>query len=434
MVEEVQPEVEAIHEAPAVEEVFVQPELLVEEVQPEVEAIQEAPAVEEVFVQPELVVEEVQPEFEAIQEAPAVEEVFVQPELVVEEVQPEFEAIQEAPAVEEVFVQPELVVEEVQPEVEDKKKEESTERPKGWFGLTLSSFKNKIAKTSDTLINSVVSLALGKESLDDDTLDEIEEKLIKADIGLDTAVKIVDDIRDQKHKITPEKLKDHLKKVFTDLLLAGSPDVNLNFVKGKLNIYLVTGVNGVGKTTLIGKTAYRFKEQGRKVLVGAGDTFRAAAEQQLDIWSKRAGADIVRRDGADPASVVFDSIAKAKKEGYDVLLIDTAGRLHNKFNLMEELGKIKRIIDREASDCLAESILVLDATTGQNGLQQARVFTEAVNLTSVALTKLDGSAKGGIIIAIASELKLPVKLVGVGEKIDDLRDFDPNLFIEALFS
>jgi fused signal recognition particle receptor len=179
--------------------------------------------------------------------------------------------------------------------------------------------------------------------------------------------------------------------------------------------------------------AYRYKEQGKKVLIAAADTFRAAAEEQLNVWSKRAGADIVRRDGADPGSVVYDAVVKAKKEGYNVLLIDTAGRLHNKFNLMEELRKIRKIIESEAEEFLSESLLVLDATTGQNGLQQARVFGEAVKLTSVALTKLDGSAKGGIIIAIASEMQLPVKLVGVGEKIDDLRDFSPDMFIEALF-
>ena len=201
-----------------------------------------------------------------------------------------------------------------------------------------------------------------------------------------------------------------------------------------LNIYFICGVNGVGKTTLIAKLAYKFRQEGKKVLIAAGDTFRAAAEEQLDIWSKRAGADIVRRDKADPASVVFESIEKAKRENYDVILVDTAGRLQNKFNLMEELAKIKLVIDKNAPESLRESILVLDANTGQNGLQQAKVFTESVNLTSVALTKLDGSAKGAIVLAVAKELKLPVKLIGVGEKMEDLRAFVPNDFIEALFS
>ncbi len=312
--------------------------------------------------------------------------------------------------------------------------EESKDRPEGWFGISISSLKEKISKTSETLISSVVSIVSGKEKIDEDILDEIEEKLIKADIGLDTAVKIVDNLRNKKHQITPEALKDHLKEEFSQILLKNNTDVNLNYTPGKLNVYLITGVNGVGKTTLIGKMAYRFKEQGKRVLIAAGDTFRAAAEEQLNIWSRRAGADIVRRDGADPASVVYDAIVKANMENYDVLLIDTAGRLHNKFNLMEELSKVKKIIDRNAKEYIAESMLVLDATTGQNGLQQARVFAEAVNLTSVALTKLDGSAKGGIIIAVAAEMNLPVKLVGVGEKIDDLRDFSPDDFIAALFS
>lgn len=180
--------------------------------------------------------------------------------------------------------------------------------------------------------------------------------------------------------------------------------------------------------------AYQFKQEGKKVLIAAGDTFRAAAEEQLNIWSNRAGADIVRRDKADPASVVYEAIQKAKNEKYDVILVDTAGRLQNKFNLMEELKKIKTVIDKQAPEALRESILVIDANTGQNGLQQAKVFSESVNLTCVALTKLDGSAKGAIIIAIAKEMKLPVKLVGVGEKMEDLKTFNPDDFIEALFS
>jgi fused signal recognition particle receptor len=206
----------------------------------------------------------------------------------------------------------------------------------------------------------------------------------------------------------------------------------LSFQEG-LNIYFICGVNGVGKTTLIGKLAYKFKNEGKRVLIAAADTFRAAAEEQLDIWSKRAGADIVRHDKADPASVVYEAIDKGKSQGYDVILVDTAGRLQNKFNLMEELSKIKSVIDKKAPESLRECMLVLDANTGQNGLQQAKVFTQAVNLTSVALTKLDGSAKGAIVLAVAKELKLPVKLVGVGEKMEDLKVFDSEEFIEAIF-
>lgn len=222
------------------------------------------------------------------------------------------------------------------------------------------------------------------------------------------------------------------KRIQKTLLEAGQTE--LNYKDGELNIYFITGVNGAGKTTLIAKMAYQFKQEGKKVLIAAGDTFRAAAEEQLNIWSNRAGADIVRRDKADPASVVYEAIQKAKNEKYDVILVDTAGRLQNKFNLMEELKKIKTVIDKQAPEALRESILVIDANTGQNGLQQAKVFSESVNLTCVALTKLDGSAKGAIIIAIAKEMKLPVKLVGVGEKMEDLKAFNPDDFIEALFS
>ena len=207
----------------------------------------------------------------------------------------------------------------------------------------------------------------------------------------------------------------------------------MNFSDNSLNIYFISGVNGVGKTTLIAKLAYKFKQEGKKVLIAAGDTFRAAAEEQLNIWSNRAGADIVRRDKADPASVVYEAIQKAKSEGYDVILVDTAGRLQNKFNLMEELAKIKGVIDKNSPDALRECMLVLDANTGQNGLQQAKIFLDAVNVTSVALTKLDGSAKGAIVLAIAKELKLPVKLIGVGEKMEDLKSFNPEDFINALF-
>ena len=223
-------------------------------------------------------------------------------------------------------------------------------------------------------------------------------------------------------------MKNEFSKTLQD---AGSNEIN--YKENELNIYFITGVNGVGKTTLIAKLAYKFKNEGKKVLIAAGDTFRAAAEEQLDIWSKRAGADIVRRDKADPASVVFEAIEKGKKENYDVILVDTAGRLQNKFNLMEELSQIKSVIDKKAPEALRECMLVLDANTGQNGLQQAKVFTEAVNLTSVALTKLDGSAKGAIVLAIAKEMKLPVKLIGVGEKMEDLKSFNSADFINALF-
>jgi fused signal recognition particle receptor len=255
--------------------------------------------------------------------------------------------------------------------------------------------------------------------------------LISADLGVSYASELVDKLRKQ-DKIKPAEVKEYLKQEFTKTLEAAG-STKLNYKDNELNIYFITGVNGVGKTTLIAKMAYKFKTDGKKVLIAAGDTFRAAAEEQLDIWSKRAGADIVRHDKADPASVVYEAIEKANNEHYNVILVDTAGRLQNKFNLMEELAKIKAVIDKKAPEALRECMLVLDANTGQNGLEQAKVFKEAVNLTSVALTKLDGSAKGAIVLAVAKEMKLPVKLIGVGEKMEDLKPFDADDFISALF-
>ncbi|MDR1169187.1 MAG: signal recognition particle-docking protein FtsY [Heliobacteriaceae bacterium] len=287
-------------------------------------------------------------------------------------------------------------------------------------------FKN----TARTLVGNLVNTAETEEELSDFVLDEMEDMLISADLGVNYAAELIDTLRNQT-RIKPEAVKEFLKEEFLKTLQsAGSNE--LRYSDG-LNIYFITGVNGAGKTTLIGKLAYKFKNEGRKVLVAAGDTFRAAAEEQLDIWSKRAGADIVRRDGADSASVVYEAIQKAKKENYDVILVDTAGRLQNKYNLMEELSKIKTVIDKNAPEALRESILVLDANTGQNGLQQAKVFADAVKLTSAALTKLDGSAKGAVILAIAKEMKLPVKLIGTGEKIEDLQEFNAEKFINALF-
>ncbi len=302
---------------------------------------------------------------------------------------------------------------------------------KGFWGITFDSFKQTIAKTTENLVDNVVNSIENEEEFNEFVLEDMEDLLIKADLGVYTAAEIVDKIRNKK-EMKPSQVKEYLKNEFQNILDSASTS-KLNFKENELNIYFVTGVNGAGKTTFIGKLANRFRENGKKVLIAAADTFRAAAEEQLDIWAKRASVDIVRKDGADPASVVFDAIKQAQNENYDVLLIDTAGRLQNKFNLMEELKKIKAVIDKFASQNLMESILVIDANTGQNGMQQAKVFFEAVDLTSVALTKLDGSAKGGIIIAIAKELHLPIKMIGVGEKITDLKDFDSNTFIEALF-
>lgn len=303
----------------------------------------------------------------------------------------------------------------------------------GFFKNKIENLKQAVSNTAQTLVGNVLAnVDSADENYSEFALDDIEDTLISADLGVDYAVELVDNLRNKKNA-KPTELKDYLKNEFKKTLLEAG-QTELNYKDGELNIYFITGVNGAGKTTLIAKMAYQFKQEGKKVLIAAGDTFRAAAEEQLNIWSNRAGADIVRRDKADPASVVYEAIQKAKNEKYDVILVDTAGRLQNKFNLMEELKKIKTVIDKQAPETLRESILVIDANTGQNGLQQAKVFSESVNLTCVALTKLDGSAKGAIIIAIAKEMKLPVKLVGVGEKMEDLKTFNPDDFIEALFS
>lgn len=301
----------------------------------------------------------------------------------------------------------------------------------GFFKEKFEGLKSTISNTKNALVSNVVDTLNEESEFSEYVLDDMEDLLIGADLGVGYSGELVDKLRNQT-KIKPSDVKKYLKSEFENVLLeAGTTE--LNYTDNELNIYFITGVNGVGKTTLIAKLAYKFKSDGKKVLIAAGDTFRAAAEEQLDIWSKRAGADIVRRDKADPASVVFEAIEKAKRENYDVILIDTAGRLQNKFNLMEELSKIKSVIDKKAPEDLRECILVLDANTGQNGLNQAKVFKEAVNLTSVALTKLDGSAKGAIVLAVAKEMKLPVKLIGVGEKMEDLKPFNREEFINALF-
>lgn len=300
----------------------------------------------------------------------------------------------------------------------------------GFFKDKFNSLKETVSNTAKTLIGNVTESVSEQEEFSQFVLDDMEEALISADLGAGYAAELVDKLRNQT-KIKPADVKKYLKEEFLKILKNTGNDT-LN-VKDGLNIYFITGVNGVGKTTLIAKLAYKFKNEGKKVLIAAGDTFRAAAEEQLDIWSKRAGVDIVRRDKADPASVVYEAIEKANNENYDIILVDTAGRLQNKFNLMEELSKIKSVIDKKAPDALSECILVLDANTGQNGLQQAKVFKDAVNLTCAALTKFDGSAKGAIVLAIAKEMKLPVKLIGVGEKMEDLTTFNSEEFIEALF-
>ena len=298
----------------------------------------------------------------------------------------------------------------------------------GFFDKIKQGFK----KTSDAVSHSLDSVFAAFVKIDDDLLEELEEALILSDVGASTAAKIVAEVEKRaklRKTTTADELRDLLREVLTDNMLDNQP---LN-TDGKPAVILVIGVNGVGKTTSIGKLAARYVNEGKKVMLSAADTFRAAAADQLEIWAKRAGADIVRHgEGADPAAVVFDSVSAAKARGSDIIIVDTAGRLHNKANLMNELAKIDRVISRELPDASRETLLVLDATTGQNAVHQAEEFNKAAELTGIILTKLDGTAKGGIVIAISAGLGVPVKLVGVGEGIDDLIDFDRAAFLEAI--
>ena len=293
--------------------------------------------------------------------------------------------------------------------------------------------KAGLTKTREALSDTLGSVFSGFSEIDDDFYDELEESLILADLGVDTAVKATDLLRKrirEQHLKTTEDAKNALKDILVEMLNVGSTELDLST---NPSVILVIGVNGVGKTTTIGKIATRLVNEGKNVLLVAGDTFRAAAADQLEIWAERSGASIVRQqEGADPASVVFNGIQSAKAKGSNVIIIDTAGRLHNKTNLMNELNKISRIVERELPNCAREVLLVLDGTTGQNGLIQAKQFKEIAGVTSVALTKLDGTAKGGIVIAVADALQLPVKFVGVGEKADDLMPFVAKDFVDAL--
>ncbi len=293
--------------------------------------------------------------------------------------------------------------------------------------------KAGLAKTRDAIGATLENVFSGFSEIDDDFYDELEESLILADLGVDTATTAVERLRKvirQEHYKTTQEAKQALKDILVDMLCVGDPELHLDT---KPAVILVIGGNGVGKTTTIGKLATQFTKQGKNVLLVAADTFRAAAADQLEIWAGRSGASIVRQyEGADPASVVYDGIQAAKSRGADVILIDTAGRLHNKQNLMNELNKISRIVNRELPEASREVLLVLDGTTGQNGLIQAKQFKEIAGVTAIALTKLDGTAKGGIVIAVAHDLQIPVKFVGVGEKADDLMPFEARAFVDAL--
>ncbi len=294
--------------------------------------------------------------------------------------------------------------------------------------------KAGLAKTRDALSDSWNDLFSGGSEIDDDFYDELEESLILADLGVETATKATAALRRtvRERRLTQaDQARDALKEILTGMVSVGAPELDISTHP---SVILVIGVNGVGKTTTIGKIAKQLCDQGKKVLLVAGDTFRAAAADQLEIWAQRSGADIVRQhEGADPASVVYDGIQSAKTKNVDVIIIDTAGRLHNKTNLMNELNKISRIVERELPNASREVLLVLDGTTGQNGLIQAKQFKEIAGVTALAVTKLDGTAKGGIVIAVADALQIPVKFVGVGEKAEDLMPFVAADFVDALF-
>jgi fused signal recognition particle receptor len=285
------------------------------------------------------------------------------------------------------------------------------------------------------LFSGYVGSVLSRSKIDEETWDDLEEALVRADVGVTTTASLLDGLR---ARVASEGVTEpaQLLEIFKDELKGqlSKADRSLTFETGATNVWLFVGVNGVGKTTTIGKVGRQQIDEGRSVVMAAGDTFRAAAGEQLETWAERAGADLVRgSEGADPASVVFDAVERASARGADLVLADTAGRLHTKVNLMEELRKIRRVAERESGK-VTEVLLVIDATTGQNGLVQAKQFTDAVEVTGVVLTKLDGSAKGGIVLAIQSDLGIPVKLVGLGETVDDLVPFEPDEFVEALFS
>jgi fused signal recognition particle receptor len=297
----------------------------------------------------------------------------------------------------------------------------------------LAKLRAALSKTKKAIFGSIDSLLKMFVRVDEDLLEELEELLITADVGVSTTEEILDRLREEIKEgrlKEPAQIKDCLKDIITELIGEGDT-LHLDTTP---SVVLVIGVNGAGKTTSIGKISKRLKKAGKKVVVAAGDTFRAAAIDQLEVWCDRAGVDIIHQnEGSDPAAVVFDAIQYTKKKNADVLIIDTAGRLHNKKNLMDELAKINRVISRELPEASRENLLVLDATTGQNAIQQAKEFSNAAEITGLVLNKLDGTAKGGIILSIRRELGLPVKFVGVGEKIDDMQEFDAADFVDALF-
>lgn len=311
------------------------------------------------------------------------------------------------------------------------------EEPKKKLGF-LERLKNGLTKTRDAVSSSIDNLLNGKADIDDDLYDELEEIMISADIGVETTMKIIDQLRDHiaiNHIRNPKDIKSHLIKIMKDELQLKNSNNDLNFVDDKPLVVLVIGVNGVGKTTTIGKLANNIKKEGKTVTLAAADTFRAAAIQQLQEWANRAGVELISHsEGADPASVVFDAISSHKSKSKDCLIIDTAGRLHNKKNLMNELEKINRIIEKQYPEASRETLLVLDATTGQNAIYQAKEFNKVADISGIVLTKLDGTAKGGVVFPLQVEHNIPVKYIGIGEGLENLEKFDSDKFVDAMFA
>lgn len=317
-------------------------------------------------------------------------------------------------------------------EEKEEKIEKTKKKPK------LKPLKDRLATPKKGFFSKLKEMFLGK-TIDDELYEELEELLIQSDIGMDMTMEIVADLEKQvakKRLKASQDVYEELKELLKSKLVYNTEEnTKLDIQDGKLNIILVVGVNGVGKTTSIGKIAKKLKDEGKKVIIGAGDTFRAAAIEQIEEWGKRTGVEVVKQShGSDPAAVIFDTVKTAKNRNFDVAILDTAGRLHNKRDLMKELEKINKIIKEQSGNDKFETLLVIDSTTGQNGLEQAKIFNEIVDLTGIILTKFDGTAKGGIIFPITNELKKPIKFIGVGEGIEDLRKFDSKEFVEAIFS
>ena len=426
--EEVKEEVVEEAAEPKAEE--VKEEVVEETTEPETEEVKEE-AKEEAVEETEEPEEEVKEEVVEETEEPEEE---VKEEVVEETAEPEAEEIKEE-------VKEEVIEETTEPEAEEIKeevKEEAVEDTPAHVEGEHHFFKRLVAgltKTRKSLNESFNNLFTGFSSVDDDFYDELEETLVMADLGLDTTEKIIDNLKEivkKNHIKEASECKELVINIIRDQMLV--EDEAYDFENQK-SVMLIIGVNGVGKTTSIGKLAAQYKNRGKKVMMCAADTFRAAAIDQLKTWANRAGVEIVAQDeGSDPAAVTFDAVKAANARGVDILLVDTAGRLHNKKNLMDELAKMKRIIEKECSDAHLETLIVLDGSTGQNALEQARQFSNVTQIDGIILTKLDGTAKGGIAIAIQSELNVPVKYIGVGEQINDLQKFDPDAYVNALFA